>query len=130
MTADTTVDVLIAVPSTSRFRFDGSLLSALAPRVWPEAETLAAHGQIADLVDRYVYLPTGRRRRCEMAIHRGGDGIGLTAPADLPAADVVAWVCAVSRPPTADQVLLIGWTRDPVPLTPHLTAADLLRLRG
>ena len=123
------LDLLIAVPTSSRFRFDGSLLAELAPRIWPEAESLAAHGQVADIIDRYVYLPTGERRRCELAVHRGGDGIGITAPTELLAADAIAWICAVSRPPIEDQMLLVDWTRKLVPLAPHLTSADLLRLR-
>jgi hypothetical protein len=122
------LELLIAVPDSSRFRFDGSLLAALAPRVWPEAEALLAQGQVADIIDRYVYLPTGDRRRCELAIHRGGDGIGITAPTQTLAADAVAWICVVSRPPVQDQVLLVNWTRELVPLGPDLTSADLLRL--
>ena len=123
------LELLIAVPTPSRFRFDGSLLAALAPRVWPGAEEVSAQGQVADVVDRYVYLPGGDRRRCELAVHRGGEGIGVTAPSDLFAADVVAWICAVSRPPREDQVLLVNWAHDLVPLTPDLTSADLLRRR-
>lgn len=123
------LELLIAVPAPSRFRFDSSLLAALAPRIWPEAEDLTAQGQVADIVDRYLYLPTGERRRCELAVHRGGGGIGITAPTELLAADVVAWICAVSRPPAQEQVLLVNWSRDPVPLAPGLTSADLLRLR-
>jgi hypothetical protein len=123
------LELLIAVPVPSRFRFDGSLLAQLAPQIWPEAENLSAQGQVADIVDRYLYLPTGERRRCELAFHRGGDGIGITAPTELLAADVIAWICAVSRPPEQDQVLLVNWCRDLVPLTPNLTSADLLRLR-
>lgn len=123
------LELLIAVPTSSRFRFDGSLLAELAPQIWPEAENLTAQGQVADIIDRYLYLPTGERRRSELAFHRGGDGIGITAPTALLAADVIAWICAVSRPPLEDQVLLVNWTRDIVPLTPNLTSADLLRLR-
>ena len=123
------LELLIAVPAQSRFRFDGSLLATLAPQIWPEAENLVAHGQVADIIDRYVYLPTGDLRRCELAVHRGGDGIGITAPTELFAADAIAWICAVSRPPLADQVLLVNWSRDLVPLEPNLTSADLLRLR-
>jgi hypothetical protein len=123
------LELLIAVPIPSRFRFDGSLLAELAPQIWPEAENVPAQGQVADIIDRYLYLPTGQRRRCEVAIHRGGDGIGITAPTDLLAADVIAWICAVSRPPVSDQVLLVNWTRDLVPLTPNLKSTDLLRLR-
>jgi hypothetical protein len=123
------LELLIAVPTSSRFRFDGSLLAQLAPQIWPEAENLTAQGQVADIIERYVYLPTGERRRCELAIHRGGDGIGITAPTELLAADAIAWICAVSRPPVEDQVLLANWTRELVPLTPDLTSADLLRLR-
>jgi hypothetical protein len=123
------LELLIAVPHQSRFRFDGSLLATLAPQIWPEAENLVAHGQVADIIDRYVYLPTGDLRRCELAVHRGGDGIGITAPTDTVAADVIAWICAVSRPPLADQVLLVNWSRDLVPLEPNLTSAGLLRLR-
>jgi hypothetical protein len=123
------LELLIAVPSPSRFRFDASLLAELAPQIWPESENFSAQGQVADIVDRYVYLPTGERRRCELAVHRGGDGIGITAPTDLLAADVIAWICAVSRPPVDEQVLLVNWTRELVPLTPNLTSADLLRLR-
>jgi hypothetical protein len=123
------LELLIAVPATSRFRFDGSLLAELAPQIWPEAENFSAQGQVADIIDRYVYLSTGERRRCELAVHRGGDGIGVTAPTQTLAADVIAWICAVSRPPVEDQVLLVNWTRELVPLTPNLTSADLLRLR-
>jgi hypothetical protein len=123
------LELLLAVPTPSRFRFDGSLLAELAPQIWPEAESLPAQGQAADIVDRYLYLPTGERRRCELAVHRGGDGIGITAPTELLAADVIAWICAVSRPPEQDQVLLVNWCRELVPLTPNLTSADLLRLR-
>jgi len=123
------LELLLAVPTPSRFRFDGSLLAELAPQIWPEAESLTAQGQVADIIDRYVYLPTGERRRCELAVHRGGDGIGITAPTELLAADAIAWICAVSRPPIEDQVLLVNWTRELVPLTPNLTSADLLRLR-
>jgi hypothetical protein len=123
------LELLIAVPTGSRFRFDGSLLAQLAPQIWPEAENLTAQGQVADIIERYVYLPTGGRRRCELAVHRGGDGIGITAPTELLAADVIAWICAVSRPPVEDQVLLVNWNHELVALTPHLTSADLLRLR-
>ena len=123
------LELLIAVPTPSRFRFDGSLLAQLAPQIWPEAENLTAQGQVADIIERYVYLPTGERRRCELAVHRGGDGIGITAPNDPLAADAIAWICAVSRPPADEQVLLVNWTREPLPLTPNLTSADLLRLR-
>jgi hypothetical protein len=123
------LELLIAVPSQSRFRFDGSLLATLAPQIWPEAENLVAHGQVADIIDRYVYLPSGDLRRCELAVHRGGDGIGITAPTDAMAADAIAWICAVSRPPVKDEVLLVNWARDLVPLRPDLTSADLLRLR-
>ena len=123
------LELLIAVPTSSRFRFDGSLLAELAPQIWPEAETAPAQGQAGDIIDRYVYLPTGERRRCELAVHRGGDGIGVTAPTYPQAADVIAWICAVSRPPVEDQVLLVNWTDDLVPLTPNLTSVDLLRLR-
>jgi hypothetical protein len=123
------LELLIAVPTSSRFRFDGSLLAELAPQIWPEAETVPAQGQAGDFIDRYVYLPTGERRRCELAVHRGGDGIGVTAPTHLQAADVIAWICAVSRPPVEDQVLLVNWADDLVPLAPNLTSADLLRLR-
>jgi hypothetical protein len=123
------LELLIAVPEVSRFRFDGPLLATLAPQIWPEAENVVAHGQVADIIDRYVYLPTGDRRRCELAVHRGGDGIGITAPTETVAADAIAWICAVSRPPVEDQVLLVNWARDLVALTPHLTSADLLRLR-
>jgi hypothetical protein len=123
------LELLIAVPSTSRFRFDVSLLAELAPQIWPEAENFPAQGQVADIIDRYVYVSTGERRRCELAVHRGGDGIGVTAPTENLAADVIAWICAVSRPPVEDQVLLVNWTRELVPLTPNLTSADLLRLR-
>jgi hypothetical protein len=123
------LDLLIAVPSTSRFRFDVSLLAELAPQIWTEAENIPAQGQVADIIDRYVYVSTGERRRCELAVHRGGDGIGVTAPTENLAADVIAWICAVSRPPVEDQVLLVNWTRELVPLTPNVTSADLLRLR-
>ncbi len=123
------LELLIAVPTTSRFRFDGSLLAELAPQIWADAESLPAQGQVADIIERYVYLPTGERRRCELAVHRGGDGIGITAPTELPAADVIAWICAVSRPPVEDQVVLVNWTRELVPLTPDITSAALLRLR-
>ena len=123
------LELLIAVPNSSRFRFDGSLLATLAPQIWPDAENLVAHGQVADIIDRYVYLPTGDLRRCELAVHRGGDGIGITAPTDTVAADAISWICAVSRPPIADQVVLVNWSRDLVLLTPSLTTADLLRLR-
>jgi hypothetical protein len=123
------LDVLIAVPGASRFRFDGSLLSTLAPQIWPQAQNVVPQGQVADIIDRYVYLPTGQLRRCELAIHRGGDGIGITAPTETVAADAIAWICAVSRPPVEDQVLLVNWARELVALTPHLTSADLLRLR-
>jgi hypothetical protein len=123
------LELLIAVPGQSRFRFDASLLATLAPQIWPEAENLVAHGQVADIIDRYVYLPTGDLRRCELAVHRGGDGIGITAPTDTMAADVISWICAVSRPPMVDQVLLVNWAREPVPLAPDLTSAYLLRLR-
>lgn len=122
------LELLIAVPGSSRFRFDGSLLAELAPQIWPEAESYTAQGQVADIVDRYVYLPTGQRRRCELAVHRGGDGIGITAPTRELAADVIAWICAVSRPPVADEVVLVNWTHELVPLKPNLTSADLLRL--
>ena len=84
------LELLLAVPAPSRFRFDGSLLAALAPRVWPGAEEVSAQGQVAD---------------------------------------VVAWICAVSRPPREDQVLLVNWAHDLVPLTPDLNSADLLRRR-
>jgi len=123
------LELLIAVPTPSRFRFDGSLLAALAPQIWPEAENMVAHGQVADIIDRYVYLPAGDLRRCELAVHRGGDGIGITAPTEAVAADAIAWICAVSRPPVEDQVLLVNWARNLVPLSPNLTSADLLRLR-
>ena len=123
------LELLIAVPTPSRFRFDASLLAELAPQIWPEAESMPAQGQVADIVDRYVYLPTGERRRCELAVHRGGDGIGITAATEALAADAIAWICAVSRPPVEDQVLLVNWTRELVALTPNLTSADLLRLR-
>jgi hypothetical protein len=122
------LELLIAVPTPSRFRFDGSLLAELAPQIWPEAESMPAQGQAGDVIDRYVYLSTGERRRCELAVHRGGDGIGVTAPTRTQAADVIAWICAVSRPPIEDQVLLVNWTHEVVPLTPNLTSADLLRL--
>jgi hypothetical protein len=123
------LELLIAVPTPSRFRFDGSLLATLAPQIWPEAENVVAQGQVADIIDRYVYLPTGDLRRCEIAVHRGGDGIGVTAPTETVAADAIAWICAVSRPPIEDQVLLVNWCRDLVPLSPNVTSADLLRLR-
>jgi hypothetical protein len=123
------LELLIAVPTPSRFRFDGSLLAELAPQIWPEAESFTAQGQVADIVDRYLYLPTGERRRCELAVHRAGDGIGITAPTEVLAADVIAWICAVSRPPVDDRVVLANWTRELVPLTPDLTSADLLRRR-
>lgn len=123
------LELLIAVPTSSRFRFDGSLLATLAPQIWLDAENLVAQGQVADIIDRYVYLPTGDLRRCELAVHRGGDGIGITAPTETVAADAIAWICAVSRPPVEDQVLLVNWSRELVPLSPNLTSADLLRLR-
>jgi hypothetical protein len=122
------LELLIAVPTQSRFRFDSSLLATLAPQIWPESENVLASGQVADIIDRYVYLPTGDLRRCELAIHRGGDGIGVTAPTEAVAADAIAWICAVSRPPADGDVLLVNWTTDLVPLTPTLTSADLLRL--
>jgi hypothetical protein len=122
------LELLIAVPAPSRFRFDSSLLAALAPQIWSEAENVLASGQVADIIDRYVYLPTGDLRRCELAIHRGGDGIGITAPTETVAADAIAWICAVSRPPEAAEVMLVNWTADLVQLTPSITSADLLRL--
>jgi hypothetical protein len=124
------LELLIAVRAESRFRFDGSLLATLAPQIWPDVEQWTAQGQAADFIDRYVYLPTGYLRRCELAIHRAGDAIGITAPTDTVAADVIAWLCAVSRLPEADQVLLVNWAREPVPLTAELTSVDLLRLRS
>jgi hypothetical protein len=126
------LELLIAVPGSSRFRFDGSLLATLAPQIWPEVEQWTAQGQVADFIDRYVYLPTGYPRRCELAIHRGGGAIGITAPTDTVAADVIAWICAVSRPPAGadDTALLVNWARDPVPLRAHLTSVELLRLRS
>jgi hypothetical protein len=123
------LELLIAVPGASRFRFDSSLLATLAPQIWPEAENLVAQGQVADIIDRYVYLPTGDLQRCELAVHRGGDGIGITAPTETVAADAISWICAVSRPPIADQLLLVNWSRYLVPLSPNITSADLLRLR-
>jgi hypothetical protein len=123
-----TAELLIAVPEPSRFRFDAELLAVLAAQIWPGVEELTAQGQVADIVDRYLYLP-GHRPRCELALHRGGDTIGVTAPTDLVAADAVAWLCAVSRPPAVEGVLLLNWARDPLRLTPDLTSADLLRLR-
>ena len=122
------LELLIAVPSGSRFRFDSSLLATLARRIWPEADNVLAGGQVADIVDRYVHLPTGDLRRCELAIHRGGDGIGVTAPTEVVAADAVAWICAVSRPPADGEVVLVNWTHELVPLTPDITSAELLRL--
>jgi hypothetical protein len=124
------LELLIAVPGASRFRFDGSLLATLATQIWPDIEQWSAQGQVADVIDRYVYLPTGYLRRCELAIHRAGDAIGISAPTDTVAADVIAWICAVSRPPQADQVLLVNWAREPIPLTADLTTVDLLRLRS
>ncbi len=123
------LELLIAVPAAGRFRFDGSLLATLAPQIWPDAENVVAQGQVADIVDRYVYLPTADRRRCELALHRGGDGIGITAPTETVAADAIAWICAVSRPPAEAEVQLVNWARDLVRLTPDLTSADLLRRR-
>lgn len=124
------LDLLIAVPDTSRFRFDPSLLGTLATRVWPESEEFSAQGQVADIIDRYIYLPTGERRRCELALHRGGGAIGLTAPTELQAADVISWICAVGRPPADEEVLLLNWTPEMVRLSPDLTSADLLRRRA
>jgi hypothetical protein len=125
------LELLIAVPTSSRFRFDGSLLATLAPQIWPEADQVVAQGQVADIIDRYVYLPGSAPglRRCELAVHRGGDGIGITSPTETIAADAIAWICAVSRPPVEDQVLLVNWAADLIPLSPNLTSADLLRLR-
>jgi hypothetical protein len=120
--------LLIAVPAPSRFRFDSSLLAALAPQIWAEAENVMASGQVADIIDRYVYLPTGDLRRLELAIHRGGDAIGITAPTETVAADAISWICAVSGPPPAAEVMLVNWTAEPVQLTPSMTSADLLRL--
>jgi hypothetical protein len=122
------LELLIAVRAESRFRFDSSLLATLAPQIWPEAENVLASGQVADIIDRYVYLPTGDVRRCELAIHRGGDGIGITTPTEVGAADAISWICAVSRPPAGGDVLLINWGGDLVPLRPNLTSAELLRL--
>jgi hypothetical protein len=121
--------LLIAVPASSRFRFDSSLLATLAPQIWPDAENLVAQGQVADIIDRYVYLPTGDLQRCELAVHRGGDGIGITAPSETVAADAIAWVCAVSRPPIEAQILLVNWSRELIALSPDITSADLLRRR-
>jgi hypothetical protein len=123
------LEVLIAVPGPSRFRFDSSLLATLAPQIWPQAENVVAQGQVADIIDRYVYLPTGDRQRCELAVHRGGDGIGITAPTETVAADAIAWICAVSRPPIDDRVTLVNWSRELIPLSPDITSADLLRRR-
>jgi hypothetical protein len=123
------LELLIAVPGPSRFRFDSSLLATLAPQIWPEAENVVAQGQVADIIDRYVYLPTGEEQRCELAVHRGGDGIGITAPTETVAADAIAWICAVSRPPIDDQVTLVNWSRELIPLSPDITSADLLRRR-
>jgi len=123
------LELLIAVPTASRFRFDSSLLATLAPQIWPAAENVVAQGQVADIIDRYVYLPTGDPQRCELAVHRGGDGIGITAPTETVAADVIAWICAVSRPPLNDQVTLVNWSRELIPLSPDITSADLLRRR-
>jgi hypothetical protein len=122
------LELLIAVPENSRFRFDSSLLATLAPQIWPDSDNVLASGQVADIIDRYVYLPTGDFRRCQLAIHRGGDGIGITAPSEAVAADAISWICAVSRPPAGGDVLLVNWTHDLVPLGPNVTSAELLRL--
>lgn len=122
------LELLIAVRTESRFRFDSSLLATLAPQIWPEADNVLASGQVADIIDRYVYLPTGDSRRCELAIHRGGDGIGVTTPTEAVAADAISWICAVSRPPAGGDVLLVNWGADLVPLSPTVTPAELLRM--
>jgi hypothetical protein len=122
------LELLIAVPTTSRFRFDSSLLATLAKQIWPEADHVMASGQTADIIDRYVYLPTGDLRRCELAVHRTGDGIGITAPTETVAADAISWICAVSRPPADDEVVLVNWVPELVPLSAGVNSADLLRL--
>ena len=44
------LELLIAVPTRSRFRFDSSLLATLAPQIWPDSDNVLASGQVAESV--------------------------------------------------------------------------------
>lgn len=120
-----------------RFRFDPALLADLAPHVWPEAVQVRAQGQAADVLTSYLHLPglyrPGGSRGCVLALHRSGEAIGISSGTAQIAADVVAWVCAVSRVPQpheAGHVLLLDWMPDPLPMAPNTPAEELLRLRA
>ncbi|GAB6899421.1 hypothetical protein JCM9957A_25110 [Kineosporia succinea] len=120
-----------------RFRFDGALLADLAPHVWPDAVQVRAQGQVADVLAAYLHLPglhqPGSARGAVLALHRSGEAIGISAGTAQTAADVIAWICAVSRVPApheAGHVLLIDWMPDPLQLSANTTAEELLRLRA
>ncbi|GLY13439.1 hypothetical protein Kisp01_04550 [Kineosporia sp. NBRC 101677] len=119
-----------------RFRFDADLLADLAPPVWPEALLVRAQGQVADVIGSYLHLPGPHRpqgaRGCVLGLHRSGEAIGISAGTDRAAADVIAWICAVSKVPQPHEpghVLLLDWMPDPLPMSASMPAEELLRLR-
>ncbi|GAA3604165.1 hypothetical protein GCM10022223_19780 [Kineosporia mesophila] len=124
-------------PNGGRFRFDPALLADLAPHVWPDAVQVRAQGQVADILGSYLHLPglhqPGSARGVVLGLHRSGEAIGISSGTAQNAADVIAWICAVSRVPQpheAGHVLLIDWMPDPLPLSPSTTAEELLRFRA
>jgi len=130
------IETMLAV-NGGRFRFDGALLAELAPHVWPDAVQVRAQGQVADVLGAYLHLPglhqPGGPRGCVLGLHRSGEAIGISSGSAQTAADVIAWICAVSRVPLpheAGHVLLIDWMPDPLPMSPNTNAEELLRLRA
>lgn len=127
---------MMLVVNGGRFRFDPDLLADLAPHVWPDAAQVRAQGQVADVIGTYLHVPglhrPGGPRGCVLGLHRNGEAIGISAGTDRAAADVIAWICAVSKVPQPHEeghILLIDWMPDPLPMSPSTTAEELLRLR-
>ncbi|GAB3244447.1 hypothetical protein GCM10027456_13920 [Kineosporia babensis] len=97
---------------------------------------MRAQGQAADVLRSYLHLPghhqPGGTRGCVLGLHRSGEAIGISAGNAQLAADVIAWVCAVSKIPQPHEeghVLLLDWMPDPLPMNPSMPAEELLRLR-
>jgi hypothetical protein len=123
------LDLLVAVPDGSAFRFDVGAIADAARRRWPETEEVVPPGELAQQVDRYVYVPSGEPRRYELAPLLGGRGLSIEGPDGTDAAELLAWVAEVTAPPAEAGAVLMNWSADVVPFTADLTAEELRRLR-
>lgn len=121
------------VASGSDYVFDTEALVRAMELQFPEAEVHRPTTDLADNVAAVVYLPAppGVVRNMEIDVLRSGGGLGIEGASSAEeVARFVAWLARTAPVPEDGSVVLIEWADDLVPLTPHMTAEELLAARS